>query len=87
MQAMEDYFQHRLPVLDNLIENIAMESGVNDVVIPVNTPSSIPSDGGVEWIRTNNARVFGLDGVLRSSFAKGVNIIRFSNGQTIKLVF
>lgn len=87
MQAMEDYFQHRLPVLDNLIENIAMESGVNDVVIPVDIPSSIPSDGGVEWIMTNNARVFGLDGVLRSSFAKGVNIIRFSDGQTIKLVF
>ena len=87
MQEMEDYFQHRLPILDNLIENIAVESGVNDVVISVDTPSSIPSDGGVEWIRTNNACVFGLDGVERSSFAKGVNIIRFSNGQTIKLVF
>lgn len=70
MQAMEDYFQHRLPVLDNLIENIAMESGVNDVVIPVDIPSSIPSDGGVEWIMTNNARVFGLDGVLRSSLPR-----------------
>lgn len=84
---MENYFQHRIPVLDELIQKMPDQSGIEDVEISIDVPSTIPSDGGVEWISTNNAKVYGLDGIRHSLFVKGINIIRLSDGKTIKIVY
>ena len=87
IRQMENYFQHRIPVLDELIQKMPDQSGIEDVEISIDVPSTIPSDGGVEWISTNNAKVYGLDGIRHSSFVKGINIIRLSDGKTIKIVY
>lgn len=87
VNAVEDFFKHRIPVLDALIENMPEDSGVKDVEVSVEVPATIPSDGGMEWINTNNAKVYGLDGIRHSTFVKGVNIIHLSDGKTIKRVY
>lgn len=84
---MENYFQHRIPVLDELIQNMPDESGIEDIQMTIDIPFVIHSDGGMEWINANNAKVYGLDGIRHSTFVKGVNIIHLSDGKTIKRVY
>ena len=86
MSRMNKFLTARIPILDKMIND--PYNGVDNIEFtPDNVPSTIPSDGGKEWLRENNASVYSLDGVRQDSFTKGLNIIRMANGRSIKKMF
>lgn len=86
VKYIDDFLTQRLPVLDKLISNMAV-SGVDKVAVSTQIPAAIPADGGAEWLRENKAMVYGLDGTRRITLCKGINIIRFPDGSSVKRAY
>ena len=87
IKTLDDFITERLPVLDELIKNMQLSGSVGEITDSAELPAELPADGGVKWLRDNNAKVYSIDGIQRNELSKGLNIIRLDNGATVKRVY